>query len=951
MATTTPPRSSIFALDKWPLLLALSLFGCPNENTGEDEVGGLPGGLVITEVMADPEGADDGLEWFEIHNASSEAIDLAGFDLIYSKLDGTGRKSHTIARSLTIEPGDFIVVSGVLDEIATQSDADHLDYGYGGELGSFTNAGGYLAIEASGEVIDEIYYQDATSGASRAFDGAFSPDAVANDDLTKWCDSRTEFEGPTFLASPGTANDLCSQQGCLENGAMREVVPAGPGDFVITEVHANPDIVDDALGEWFELHALADFDLNGLEIGKVVGDPADEAILLPECASVSNGEYVVIARSADPTANGGLPADAIRWITGISFKNTDGSLWMAAPDSEGVPGELIDAVTWTTAPTGATTQLDPDFEDPTANDQLGNWCDASLPYGDGDLGSPGEINEECAIEPPEGQCFDADTNQLRPIVPVTVGNLVITELLANPEGVADGDGEWFELWAKSSGDLNGMRVGKAGAWETKPIEWLGNFGDCVEVQPGDYVVVAHDQDPLVNCALPQVDGLFDMALNNSNSSLMVGFEVSGQIALWDEVTWASTVAGASTSFGGAPDSVANDDITAWCAGVGVYGCADEGTPGLANPSCGGGGGGDCIDPDTNMARAIVAPALGELVLSEVMPDPSAATDANGEWLEVYASASFDLNGLELGKDGAVKFTVVDPMCIEVTADSWLAFALEGDPLVNGGVDPVTLVYAGLSLTNDPGNVFIGYAGTLLDEYTWMNSPTGASLSRDLMADTWCAGVDPYGAGDLGTPALANPACGGGMMGGMCLDNGVPRAKVAPNLGDIVISEFMANPDVMGMVTDANGEWFELRALASFDLNGLEYGNSAFVMGAPADTTLSSNNCLAVSAGETVLFARNADSMVNGGLPPVDFTFSAGLTNSNAAMYIGHGGALLDQINWTASATGASTSLDPDFYAPDLNDTANNADPAWCYQTVVYGLGDKGTPDAANGQCP
>ena len=91
----------------------------------------------------------------------------------------------------------------------------------------------------------------------------------------------------------------------------------------------------------------------------------------------------------------------------------------------------------------------------------------------------------------------------------------------------------------------------------------------------------------VNCALPQVDGLFDMALNNSDSSLMVGFEVSGQVALWDEVTWASTVAGASTSFGGAPDSVANDDITAWCAGVGVDGCADEGTPGLANPSCGG----------------------------------------------------------------------------------------------------------------------------------------------------------------------------------------------------------------------------------------------------------------------------------------------------------------------------------------------------------------------------
>ena len=50
-------------------------------------------------------------------------------------------------------------------------------------------------------------------------------------------------------------------------------------------------------------------------------------------------------------------------------------------------------------------------------------------------------------------------------------------------------------------------------------------------------------------------------------------------------------------------------------------------------------------------------------------------------------------------------------------------------------------------------------------------------------------------------------------------------------------------------------------------------------------------------------------------------------------------------------SGPSTSLDPDFYDPALNDTANNADPAWCYEATAYGLGDKGTPDADNGQCP
>lgn len=185
------------------------------------------------------------------------------------------------------------------------------------------------------------------------------------------------------------------------------------------------------------------------------------------------------------------------------------------------------------------------------------------------------------------------------------------------------------------------------------------------------------------------------------------------------------------------------------------------------------------------------------------------------------------------------------------------------------------------------------------------------------------------------------------MGDTCFDGVMDRPKVPPVAGDLVISEFMANPNA---VTDANGEWFEVRALAAVDLNGLELGNAAFVDGIVADQTLASNDCLAVTVGETVLFARDGDTMINGGLPPVDQTFSFGLTNSNAFLYLGYAGALLDQIGWTSSATGASTSLDPDFYDPALDDTANDADPAWCYQTTVYGLGDKGTPDADNGQC-
>ena len=45
-----------------------------------------PGDLVITEFMANTEGADDGLEWLELHNATDEDLSLDGAEL---RDDGT----------------------------------------------------------------------------------------------------------------------------------------------------------------------------------------------------------------------------------------------------------------------------------------------------------------------------------------------------------------------------------------------------------------------------------------------------------------------------------------------------------------------------------------------------------------------------------------------------------------------------------------------------------------------------------------------------------------------------------------------------------------------------------------------------------------------------------------------------------------------------------------------
>jgi hypothetical protein len=154
---------------------------------------------------------------------------------------------------------------------------------------------------------------------------------------------------------------------------------------------------------------------------------------------------------------------------------------------------------------------------------------------------------------------------------------------------------------------------------------------------------------------------------------------------------------------------------------------------------------------------------------------------------------------------------------------------------------------------------------------------------------------------------------------------------------------MANPDV---VSDTNGEWFEVFASANVDLNGLEL--SRFAGGVwELETTLTSGDCLEVTTGSSVLFARNADAGINGGLPAPDFVFSFSLNNTNSGLRIGEAGTPLDDLSWTGSTAGASTNIDPDGLTAAGNDLAANV----CNGTAPYGPGDNlGTPGATNSEC-
>jgi hypothetical protein len=171
----------------------------------------------------------------------------------------------------------------------------------------------------------------------------------------------------------------------------------------------------------------------------------------------------------------------------------------------------------------------------------------------------------------------------------------------------------------------------------------------------------------------------------------------------------------------------------------------------------------------------VPPTPGNVVLTEVMADPSACDDAVGEWVEVHNPTEdpVDLAGLVLG-DRQGQATVAG---VGVLAPGRHAvLAREGGicglhvagtftaQLANGG-DDVTLRTAG---------------GVRLDGFAWDATTSGRSWQRD--GDRWCLGADggTPGGGQRGlplTPVLARNTVAGSII--RALARRTARSACAP----------------------------------------------------------------------------------------------------------------------------------------------------------------------------
>jgi hypothetical protein len=576
---------------------AAALIGCgPGTKTGECEATLLPGDLVITEVFADskpPPGgsdADEGKEWFEVYNATDRAIDLKGLTITHSRPDGSRAKSHVMAE-ITIAPGQYLTLGNSAEDLLPA----YVDYGYAADLGDLYNSdGGKLSLSCGSSEIDAAGYDGIKKGRSRQLSANQPPDYTLNDDATLWCESSgQEFEAGNF-GTPGSESDctpiVVGQ--CNDGGTMRDAVPPMPGDLVITEVMPKPSSVSATVGQWFEVLATRDVDLNGIVLDRANDTANGQTLSSADCLRLTAGSYAVFARSGDASMNGGLTTMGTFSFSINPTTNT--------PDIQLMYGGMvIDAVTWMSSTSGRSLSLDPDFLSSTGNDDAANFCDGEAIYNGNDRGTPGATNAQCPNVAPAGKCDDAGT--FRNIVKPTAGQLVITEFLANPattpsdppDGTTDDDKEWFEV--KNTGatafDLNELGIANGAA---TPTPTLVQSSTCISVAPGELALFARSKDTARNAGLPEVDATFSFKL--TDSGVNAGIQIFDGTTLLDAVKWTSVTAGRALGLDPDHHNTTDNDVAAptpaatpdkiYCLGSTPYGDnSNQGTPKAANPQC------------------------------------------------------------------------------------------------------------------------------------------------------------------------------------------------------------------------------------------------------------------------------------------------------------------------------------------------------------------------------
>jgi Lamin Tail Domain/Secretion system C-terminal sorting domain len=283
----------------------------------------------------------------------------------------------------------------------------------------------------------------------------------------------------------------------------------------------------------------------------------------------------------------------------------------------------------------------------------------------------------------------------------------------------------------------------------------------------------------------------------------------------------------------------------------------------------------------------VSPAVPQITISGFVGDLN-YTEGSGP----SAEDSFTVEGLFLTTD----ITVSAPTNFEVSLVSGSGFGTSVMVAQAGGTVPTTTVYVRLA------------SGLTTNDYSGDVTASSTGATDQLLAIT--GNVFPI------------PTCS--------------------NVGDIIITEVMQNPNAVG---DSVGEWFEVYNTtgAPIDMLGWTIKDDTSV-----SETYTIPTSVVVPANGYVVFGNNANSATNGSVTVNHQYDTISLGNSTDGLIIECSSTTIDSVIWDNGATfpdptGASMELS----TTTLNSVANDTGSNWAPAVSALSSGDLGTPGAVN----
>lgn len=160
---------------------------------------------------------------------------------------------------------------------------------------------------------------------------------------------------------------------------------------------------------------------------------------------------------------------------------------------------------------------------------------------------------------------------------------------------------------------------------------------------------------------------------------------------------------------------------------------------------------------------------GDVIVTEIMQNPSAVSDGSGEFFEVYntTASTINLDGWVIKDKDNDSHTIDNGGTLNINAGEYIVLSINSDSSTNGGVT-AAYEYSGMFQSNSSDEIILVENGVTIDSVAWDNGstfpdPNGKSMELlDVNSDNnvganWAEALSAWtgSAGDFGSPGAQN----------------------------------------------------------------------------------------------------------------------------------------------------------------------------------------------------